>query len=64
MSITAITLERDRKYTAFCDTLAFKEGKCEMDARDKCPQKKDICCIICAQLEECDQQCNLINPDE
>jgi len=65
--ITAITITRNEKYTAFCDTGVFVEGKCRIwpDKPDfNCPAfKKDVCCIVCGMLESCDHPCERINPD-
>lgn len=67
MEITAITITRDGKHTAFCDTGVFIEGKCRIwpDKPDfNCPtHKKDVCCIVCGMLESCDHPCERINPD-
>ena len=69
VNVTAITLTRDNKFTAFCDTGAFKEGKCQIwpeKPEFNCPAlKKDVCCIVCELLDNgCEIHCERINPDE
>lgn len=67
MKITAITLKRDGKLTAYCDTGAFREGKCQLtiERREDCPNGKDICCLVCDLVDSgCDTLCDRINPDE
>ena len=69
MDITGIIITRDHKYTAYCDTGAFKEGMCKIwpeKPEFNCPtRKKDVCCIVCELLDNgCDTCCERINPDE
>ena len=68
MSVTAITITRDKDLTAFCDTGAFIRGKCRIEPNDltwNCqPYGRDICCIVCDLIKDCDQRCERINPDD
>lgn len=67
-NITGIVLTRDNKFTAFCDTGVFQEGKCQftIEQPEDCPHGKDICCLLCElfESESCDRCCDRINPDE
>ena len=63
-SITAIIITRDNKFTAFCDTGAFREGSCNLEQSENCPHKKSVCCLVCELIDGgCDTLCDRINPD-
>ena len=64
-AITAITITRDDKFTAFCDTRAFNEGNCNLGMSEYCPHDKIVCCIVCELIGcGCDILCERINPDD
>jgi hypothetical protein len=66
--VDSIKLTRD-KYTAVCTTESFVDGRCvvwpDMAGFDCCEKKirKNVCCIVCSQLEGCERPCERINPD-
>jgi hypothetical protein len=63
--VVSITLTRDNKFTAFCDTGAFWEGDCNLEQSKYCPHNKSVCCLVCDELIDgsCDTYCIRVDPD-